>query len=316
MEVLSENISSVHFEQAAIAKGLSVKRSRKSLLVSDGGRQVKINNSLIGNQSPLTKIFNKKGASKLLMKALGANVLDGYLFNAHERGKALEYAKTLGWPIVVKPDDENRGRGVYVNITSEQDFLKYFDRVSVKYGSCFVENQSAFTDEYRFYCAGGRVLAVTKRVPANIVGNGESTVRLLVKEKNRLKKERGYPRIKLGAEAERTLAIQGMTLDSVPEGEDVVYLRSTSNISTGGDSVEVMDDIHPSYISALESVFSRLPGIFIAGFDVFIEDMFQPASDENWFVCEVNRRPAVRMHVYPWEGRPKNIGKEVMDMLF
>lgn len=316
MELISSNISSMHFEQAAIEKGLSVTRSSKSILISDGRRKVKVNNSLIGKQSPLTKVFNKKGASKLLLKTLGANVLDGYLFNAREREKALEYARSLGWPVVVKPDDENKGRSVYVNIESDQDFLRYFDRVAEKYGSAFVEDQCKFSTEYRFYCAGGRALAVTKRVPANVVGDGESSLISLVEAKNRLKKERRYPRIKLNDEVDRVLDKQGLSLDSVPGKGRTVYLRSTSNISTGGDSVEVMEDMHSSYIDSLERVFSRLPGTFIAGFDVFIRDMHLPASDDNWFICEVNRRPAVRMHIYPWEGRPKNIGKEIMDMLF
>lgn len=316
MEPITTNISSRHFEQAAIDKGLSVTRSRKSLIISDGKSQVKVSNSLIGKQSPLTKVFNKKGASKLLLKTLGANVLEGYLFNAEERGRALAYAESLGWPVVIKPDDENKGRSVYVNVEGEDAFLTYFDRVAERYGTAFVEKQCEFATEYRFYCAGGRVLAVTRRVPANVVGDGISSVASLVKAKNRLKKERRYPRIKLDDEVARVLDKQGLSMDSVPDKGRIVPLRSTSNISTGGDSVEVMETIHPSYIEAVEAVFARLPDTFIAGFDVFIREMHEPASDSNWFICEVNRRPAVRMHIFPWEGEPKNIGKEIMEMLF
>lgn len=319
MNYLSKSIGSQHFEIAAMQQGLTVKKSGKAIIITNGKRKLRIYNSVIGTPPSFTKIFNRKGASKLLMKALGANVLDGYLFMEKQKADALRYGELVGWPVVVKPDNENKGKGVYVNINNIDELSHYFDIVAGTYGSVFVEKQSPFTKEYRFYCVQGKVLAVNHREPANVVGDGESSIKELVEKKNKERRSRGiekYPLIVLDNEAERVLEAQGVNASTILKMGEGAYLRLTSNISTGGDSISVMDEIHPSYLSEIEGITKKLSDVFVIGFDVFIDNVKLAADSDNWYICEVNRQPAIRMHVFPWRGAPINIGGFVLDAFF
>ncbi|AQU81883.1 MULTISPECIES: ATP-binding protein [unclassified Halomonas] len=320
MEFYSKNLSAQHFAERAVVRGLQVKsgRSGNYLVISDGKKRLSVTKSLLGCQSTFTRIFNNKGASKLYLKSLGASVLDGNLYLAAEADRALAYAEAIGFPVVIKPDNENKGRGVYVNVERE-NFYDFFELVSQRNGSAFVEKQCDFTDEYRLYCVKDKVVAATQRLPANVTGDGERSIEELVEAKNLERKKRGYnkyPKIKLDDEVFRVLSKSEYSLKSIPNVGKRVFLRSTSNISTGGEGIDVLGKIHSSYIKSIESVMEKTPYAFLAGFDVFIRDVLKPASKDNWYICEVNRQPAVRMHVYPWIGEPRFVGDFIMDAYF
>ncbi|MGH2119171.1 bifunctional glutamate--cysteine ligase GshA/glutathione synthetase GshB, partial [Aerococcus sp. L_32] len=155
---------------------------------------------------------------------------------------------------------------------------------------------------------------------ANVIGDGLSTVEDLVADKNKDPKRGRDHRspleiIQLGDIEVNTLKQQGFTpTDVVPEGQQVI-LRENSNISTGGDSIEVLADMHDSYKEIAVKMAAVL-GVNITGLDLMIEDIHQPASADNYALIEANFNPMMMMHIYPAMGEGKRITKDLLSFLF
>lgn len=228
-------------------------------------------------------------------------------------------------PIVVKPKSTNMGLGISIfkNGAPAEQLLKAFRLAFAEDDDILVEEFVAGT-EYRFFVLNGKVLAVLLRVPANIKGDGEHTIRELVLAKND-NPLRGYnhrsplEKIALGELEEISLNEQGFNFDSIPTAGEVVYLRENSNISTGGDSVDVTDQVHQSYKNIAAAMAETL-GVKITGLDIMIDDISQPASDgeepTNYGIIEANFNPMMMMHIYPSEGKGIRITRHLLDFLF
>ena len=106
-----------------------------------------------------------------------------------------------------------------------------------------------------------------------------------------------------------------MTLDSVPKENSKVYLRENSNISTGGDSIDLTDEIHSSYFKTVVNAVNAI-GANISGVDIIIEDIYAEASEENHTIIELNFNPAIHIHSYPYIGKNRNIGDRIIEALF
>lgn len=318
--LLSSSLDNREFERAARARGLQVRLvGNGRLRVSNGARVYTFKKGGCSANRSGKKLLNFKQATRGLVTSLGGRMVEAALCQRDEKEKAVAFARFYGWPVVVKPDRGRKGDKVFVGLDSESALLEAFENVAEKYPAVLVEEQFVPATEYRFYVAGGKVLAINRRVPANVVGDGVNNVAALVKIKNSLRKRRGfskYPKIVLDEEVDRVLAASGKTLGYIPAKNEVLELRFTSNISTGGDSVDFLDAVHPGYKVAVERVAERLPGVFLCGFDVFIKDISAPPSRDNWAVCEVNPSPGIRMHLYPWQGTPRDVASRVMDLLF
>ena len=108
---------------------------------------------------------------------------------------------------------------------------------------------------------------------------------------------------------------KGYTLDTVPLSGEVVYLKSTANLSTGGSSVDATDEIHPENIALAERI-ARVIGLDICGIDIMTESLAEPVTQNGGVVLEVNAAPGFRMHLAPTVGKPRNVAAPVVDMLF
>jgi len=130
--------------------------------------------------------------------------------------------------------------------------------------------------EHRFLVIGGRFVAAARRIPANIVGDGRLSVRDLIESKNTERRRTPIHReniIKVDDLAIECLCRQGFTLDDVVPRKTIVYLRAISNVSMGGDSVDVTECVHPSFISIAEKVWSAFPDRAIFGVDIIAENI-------------------------------------------
>jgi cyanophycin synthetase len=105
------------------------------------------------------------------------------------------------------------------------------------------------------------------------------------------------------------------TLETVPKKGEVVYLKSTANLSTGGTSIDVTDMMHPENIFLCERI-SRVIGLDICGVDIMAENLTQPLKENGGCILEVNAAPGFRMHLAPSEGLPRNVAAPVIDMLY
>lgn len=105
------------------------------------------------------------------------------------------------------------------------------------------------------------------------------------------------------------------TLETVPQRGEVVYLKSTANLSTGGTSIDVTDMVHPENITMAERI-SKIIGLDVCGIDIMAENLTQPLKESGGAIIEVNAAPGFRMHLAPSEGLPRNVAAPVVDMLY
>lgn len=297
--------------RVVVRKGKPVRRmlvgnGKKSVVFSGGGFNV--------NDSEQRKTSIDKQKTKALLQEHSINTPEGMSFLPSDIDQALGYARKLKYPVFVKPVDGARGEGVS-KAENEEQLMVAWEAIGSK--SRILLEEFFDAEEYRFSCVDGKVIAVVKRVPANIVGDGESTVRQLISEKN-IKRGNGFatPKIKVDDVVKQKLKSLGLTLESVPGGGEVVYLRDNSNVSTGGDSIDCTDEVHPGYKEAIGRASSLFSGIVITGWDVFIKNIDVAPSEYNWAVCEVNHAPMISLHHYPWEGRARDVAGAALDHIF
>ena len=234
---------------------------------------------------------------------------------------AVAAARRIGFPVVVKPLDGNHGRGVCLDLKDDDDVREAYPiaQEQSRRGNVIVESFVTGKD-YRCLIIDGRMVAIAERVPAHVVGDGQSTVEQLVELTNAdprrgVGHEKVLTRIKVDAGAKEVLAAQGHSLDSVPDNGEMVKLALTGNMSTGGISIDRTFEAHPENVEIAEEA-ARMIGLDIAGIDFICPDITEPVRETGGAICEVNAAPGFRMHTHPTIGEPQFISKPVVDMLF
>ncbi|MDZ4871340.1 MAG: Cyanophycin synthetase [Chroococcidiopsis cubana SAG 39.79] len=228
-------------------------------------------------------------------------------------------ASVGGYPIVIKPLDGNHGRGITIDIRTWEEAEAAYDAAKEVSRAVIVERYYVGRD-HRVLVVDGKVVAVAERVPAHVVGDGESTIEQLIEETNQdPNRGEGHDNVLTKIQLDRTsfqlLERQGYTLDTVLTEGEVCYLRATANLSTGGIAVDRTDDIHPENAWLAQRV-AKIVGLDITGIDIVTSDISRPLRETEGVIVEVNAAPGFRMHVAPSRGIPRNVAGAVLDMLF
>ena len=222
--------------------------------------------------------------------------------------------------IVIKPKSTNFGLGI--SILKENNKEKVYQRaveIAFEHDNSILIEDFVPGREFRFFVIGEKVVGILHRVPANVKGDGESTIRELVEMKNLDPlRGKGYvtplEKISLGEAEAMFLTDQNLTFESIPKLDEIVYLRENSNISTGGDSIDFTDDIHQSYKDIAVKATTAL-NVEITGLDMMILDVKTPATKENYSIIEMNFNPAIHIHCYPYIGKNRYLNEKVLDSL-
>ncbi|MBR8828311.1 MAG: cyanophycin synthetase [Gomphosphaeria aponina SAG 52.96 = DSM 107014] len=261
-----------------------------------------------------------KEGTKTILREAGIPVPRGTVIRyADELEEAIE--EVGGYPIVIKPLDGNHGRGITININRWEEAEEAYDLASAasKTKTVIIERYYQGSD-HRVLVIDGKVVAVAERVPANVVGDGRSTIEALIEETNR-DPRRGdghdnvLTRITVDKGASSVLERQGYNLETVLKKGEVAYLRATANLSTGGVAIDRTDEMHPENVWIAERV-AKIIGLDIAGIDVVTPDIRKPLREADGVIVEVNAAPGLRMHFAPSSGLPRNVAAPIMDMLF
>lgn len=227
--------------------------------------------------------------------------------------------KKIGYPIVIKPLDGNHGKGASINVKTWEDAVSGLEYAK-KYSRRVIVEKFITGYDFRVLIIDNKLVAAAKREPAHVKGDGKQTIQQLIDETN-LDPRRGYghenvlTEIDVDRDTEDLLIKYGYTLETVPRKDEVVYLKSTANLSTGGTSVDVTDMMHPENIFLCERI-SRVIGLDICGVDIMAENLTQPLKETGGCILEVNAAPGFRMHLAPSEGLPRNVAAPVIDMLY
>jgi cyanophycin synthetase len=234
-------------------------------------------------------------------------------------GDALIAASELGFPLAMKPDNGNQGKGVSLKIESELEVKKAFFQATLYSPGVMVEKYLPGR-HYRLLVINGELVAASERMPACVLGDGRQTVKQLIDSENDNPlrgegHELPLTKINIDRITEEVLARNKLALSSIPAQGQLVWLRENANLSTGGTARDVTDEVHPLQ-AELAIIAAKVVGLDIAGVDVVMGDIAAPPQCQDGGIIEVNAAPGLRMHLHPSEGQPRNVGEKVIDMLF
>lgn len=230
-----------------------------------------------------------------------------------------EVIRKIGYPIVIKPLDGNHGKGASINVKTREDAVEGLVYAK-KYSHRVIVEKFITGYDFRVLIIDNKLVAAAKREPAHVKGDGTQTIQQLIDETN-LDPRRGYghenvlTQIDVDRDTTDLLEKLNYTLETVPKKDEVVYLKSTANLSTGGTSIDVTDMMHPENIFLCERI-SRVIGLDVCGVDIMAENLTQPLKENGGCILEVNAAPGFRMHLAPSEGLPRNVAAPVIDMLY
>ena len=308
--------NSLRFAQAAQQRDIPVQVERGFIRLGWGCQAVRLDSSFTGSTSHLaTRTAKNKFQASCLLADAGLPVPAAALVGTPEA--ALQSAGRLGWPVVLKPANQDQGAGVTPGIGDEAALRQAFAAAAGLGGGVLVEKHIP-GDDHRMLVVGGRLLMTTRRIPGGVTGDGERTVAQLVEAANAdprrgADKRSQLIRLALDPQALGCLAEHGLAPGSVPQTGCFVPLRRTANISTGGTAVDVTGQVHPDN-RALAERAARIVGLDIAGVDFLCPDISRSWREVGGAICEVNAQPGFRPH---WLGDPaRDINGEIVDWLF
>ncbi|MBL8007045.1 MAG: cyanophycin synthetase [Ignavibacteria bacterium] len=264
-----------------------------------------------------TDIASDKNLSKNLLESMGVPVPKGYkIYDAEELKDTI---RAIGYPVAIKPLDSNHGKGISANINSIEDAKKAFESAK-NYSRAVIVEKSLKGSDFRALVINNKLIAVAERIPAFVKGDGISTIKELI-EKVNSDPRRGYghekilTQISIDYMTERVLGLKGYNPGTILKKDEICFLKSTANISTGGTAIDRTDEVHPDNIFLFERI-ARIIGLDIAGIDIVAPDVSTSILKNGGGIVEVNAAPGFRMHLSPSEGLPRNVAEPVVNMLF
>jgi D-alanine-D-alanine ligase-like ATP-grasp enzyme len=260
-------------------------------------------NTLDVNPMGSSEIARDKDYSNFFMDEMGYPIVYGSkAFYSEDWGKtigaprrnidaAYKHAKRLGFPVVVKPNSGSQGVGVAF-VYNEREFYKAV-RAIFKRDRIAIVQAPVYGKDYRLVVLGDKVISAYERIPLNVVGDGRSTLRQLLKVKQEqfvassrdTRINMSDPRIA------SKLQRQGLSFRSVIKSGEKVYLLDNANLSTGGDSVDVSDKVHPDF-KKLAVNLTRDMGLRLCGVDLMVEGNITEKPDLFW-ILEINSAPGL-----------------------
>ena len=224
-----------------------------------------------------------------------------------------------GYPLVIKPIDGNHGKGNTTNITTWEHAVTALESAQ-RYGRSAIVERFITGFDFRILVINYKFICAALRTPAAVKGDGVHTIQYLIDEVNKDSRrgfghEKVLTQITVDGSTMKMLEEVGYTLETVPPKGELVLLKTTANLSTGGTSEDVTDEVHPENIVMCERI-AKIIGLDICGIDIMAKDLRTPVSENGGAILEVNAAPGFRMHIEPAEGLPRNVAEPVIDMLF
>ena len=312
--------STASLVQAAQARGIPWLRLNQQSLVQlgHGKYQQRIQATVTGKTPHIAvDLASDKEETNKRLASLGLPVPKQELVSSEEA--AVRAARRFAGPVVTKPYNGNHGRGITIGISEPDEVRAGFLAAREHSRSVIVETFQP-GDDHRLLVVNGELVAATRRTPGHVVGDGEKTIAELIDIVNAdprrgIGHEKVLTRLVLDAQAELMMERAGYTADSIPKKDEIVYLRSTANLSTGGTATDVTDIIHPDNRDmAVRAI--RAIGLDVGGVDFISPNIAESYKTIGGAICEVNAAPGFRMHVAPSEGMPRDAAGPVIDMLF
>ncbi len=324
MRVIRENTrlgpSTGSIVEEAVKRGIPYIRLNKQSLVQLGYgiHQQRIRATIAGTTSCIAvDIAGDKEETKNLLSAAEIPVPKGIILYSDQNVQ--DAIDAVGFPFVIKPINGNHGKGATTDITTKEQ-AEIALIAAREYGRNVICEKFITGFDFRLLVINYKFICAALRTPASVTGDGEHSIQWLIDETN-MDPRRGYghekvlTQIKFDGFTKKMLDDAGYTLDSVPPKGELVLLKPTANLSTGGTSTDVTDQVHPVNIFLAERI-AKIIGLDICGIDIMASDLKTSLFENGGAVLEVNAAPGFRMHVEPSKGIARNVAEPVIDMLF
>jgi len=243
----------------------------------------------------------------------------GYEFKENTSDEEIMAAvEAIEYPVVLKPTDGSFGKGVITNIKNVEELKNalVIVRTEQNIRNVMIE-QHIPGEEYRVYVVGDQAVAAMNRIPANITGDGSSSIRQLIGIKNEARKLN--PRlisclIQVDAEMKGFIESQGYTLDSVLKKEETLFLTNKSNISLGGDPVSVTDELPQEVKDTAVSALQAIPGLVHGAVDLIVDS--RKVVSEAATIIELNATAQLGGLLFPVAGKSSDVPAAIIDYYF
>ena len=277
-------------EVTAIAPG-----AEPVYMLGSGARQRRIRASVTDRTSRIAnQLASDKVAANALMRRHGLPTPDHRLVRSLEEAKAA--AANIGYPVVVKPADADKGAGVTAGVL-DADRLSDAYRVAAVCGRRIIVEAHIAGDDHRITVMGGAVVSAQRLIPAHVEGDGRRTVQALIEAENaRRAAERMVGgddnAIVVADETSAILAAQGLSMLAAPPAGAHVRLRSIASTSQGGTDERVTARVHPDNRLMAERAASAV-GLDAAGVDFITADISRSHLEVGGAICEINPHPGL-----------------------
>ena len=294
-----------------------IQEGRSLIQLGHGAKQRRIWTAETDRSGAIAEyIAQDKDLTRLTLRRAGVPVPEGRIVT--DADDAWEAAKDIGLPVVVKPRDGNHGRGVFIDMKTEQQIREVFPEAEKSGDGVIVEKFIPGVD-HRLLVIGGKFVAASRGEPATVMGDGKQTIHQLVISQVNSDPRRGLRDTTPWSIIETDpwdptviadLQVQGYDPDSVPaEGVKVLVSRFAN------PSVDITDLVHPSVRDHVGTA-AQVVGLDIAGIDLVCVDISKPLEEQGGCIVEVNASPGLHGHLQPAVGTPRPVGEAIVDMLF
>lgn len=300
-------------------RGIPILRiGQESIFQLGYGKHSKTIQATLGNDT--SEIAVSIAQDKLLTKELlSLNCLPvAYGRKVQNKSDALSAAQEIGYPVVLKPQYGNQGKGVIANVNDEITLSNAYDLLSKDYENIMLEEHIQGND-YRVCSVYGDIVAVSERIPPFIIGDGESSIAQLIHTVNQdIRRGEGHEKeltkIKIDDTLIAYLNQKNYCLESILSKGEKLTLKANANLSTGGFAIDHTDSICKETIELCQRAANAI-GLDICGIDLLCQDISKPLT-EGGAIIEVNAAPGIRMHHNPFSGKKRNVAGHIVDKLF
>ena len=305
---------------AARRRGIPVSRENKNSLIQLGyGKNLRFVQAALTDFTSViaADIAADKHAAKERLKKFSIPVPYGLI--VENEAEAVAALEKIGAPVVVKPLDGRQGKGVSLNIKTAAQITDAF-RIAREFSPIVLIEEMFDGKNYRVLVVGGKMVAACERLPCRICGDGARTIAELIELENRNPlrgegHEKPLTKIKLTQNLLLSLENEGWRLEDIPAEGVCITLCAGINLSTGGTARDVTDEVHKTVRNVCERA-ARIINLDVCGIDLVLENIAAPMPKKKGGVIELNTAPGLRMHLFPSEGKPRDVGDAIVEMLF
>lgn len=306
--------------KAAEKRGIPWSRKDKYSLVQLGyGKKLKfIRASVTENTSLIAaEIASNKDTTKTWLKRISIPVPEGIVVQTEQ--EAVEAFEEIGAPVVVKPLDGRQGKGVSLNVSTAEETIYAF-RQAKEFSRKVLVEELFIGKNYRVLVVDGKMEAASERIPCSVIGDGKNPIAKLIELENQNPlrgegHEKPLTKIRITPILIAAIEKEGWKLEDVPPENTEVTLSVGINLSTGGTAHDVTDEVHPSVRAMCERA-ARMINLDICGIDLLLKNISAPLPQEKGGIIEINAAPGLRMHTFPGKGKPRDVGKAIIEMLY